>query len=952
LTSIRNLPAGSVSSLFQSGLSGGASLSSSAAGLSADLLGGLYAGKGAGAGTGLTSRLYAPTAPWSLTARPNPANTPELLGQAAKQAMSGGSLVNEDAAQLDLPNASSDYKKLFALYNGLNTLSQLAENARAKGVTASETAQLQKVFQRGVKEVLDYVESSRFDRLRLVQGEVNASTRAAAAGRVAATAYQTPPLVASNLNTASDALQGDVRFTLTIARINQTHTIDVDLSSVPSSERTLPRFVSEVNAQLEAEGLATRFETRRIPGQERTTTVGGKTVSLGKTPDSWALNLKMDSSEAVTLTPAATVPAIYIAQKAGNPDPDGKPSTKDAVLTNQMLKLQTGAESLAPPDPLNTSAPKVAGQVWSKTLDGALASVRSMQTLSDGSVLVLSDVTGELGGQRIRGDRDVVLQKFDSAGKLLFSRDLGASDEASGLSMAVADDGRIAIAGKIKGKLEGATNGSVTELKGDVSDSFVTVYNAAGEEAWTQRRGSVGDDEATHLAWDSAGKLYVAGNSTGGRSGLSGLGQSDVFLETYETGANNTVTYSAAAIAGDTGKDVARGLFIDGDNLYLASNDGGFGVIRRFDLSGGAPALAATRNIGSLGGGDLTGLGKAGGRIIVAGNAWSGDLSAGNVVRDYSGGKDGFVARLSTSLNPSGQDRLTYFGGTGEDTVTGVSIKADRVFLTGTTRADLPSLDKIGTVDGFVAEIDPSNGNIDWSRRFSGKDGFVAPSAIAVDPGGASVLDRLGLPTGAVNAADSLRLDAVSSVRVGDQLQVRGRLNGQKTTITVREGDTLTSFAERMGRALAGQADVRVMTVDGGRRLQVRPLTPRNVVELIAGPEGKDALKGLGLPEGVLRTTTVAKGGKMAPADGGYPIFGLKLNGKINLENAAEIGHSAAELAAAITVVRSAYRDLKDAATPSAVKAAQSAPAAAVPAYMQKQIANYQEALAKLTGSG
>jgi hypothetical protein len=142
------------------------------------------------------------------------------------------------------------------------------------------------------------------------------------------------------------------------------------------------------------------------------------------------------------------------------------------------------------------------------------------------------------------------------------------------------------------------------------------------------------------------------------------------------------------------------------------------------------------------------------------------------------------------------------------------------------------------------------------------------------------------------------------------------------------------------------------MTVDGGRRLQVRPLTPRNVVELIAGPEGKDALRGLGLPEGVLRTTTVAKGGKMAPADGGYPIFGLKLNGKINLENAAEIGHSAAELAAAITVVRSAYRDLKDAATPSAVKAAQSAPAAAVPAYMQKQIANYQEALAKLTGSG
>ena len=281
-----------------------------------------------------------------------------------------------------------------------------------------------------------------------------------------------------------------------------------------------------------------------------------------------------------------------------------------------------------------------------------------------------------------------------------------------------------------------------------------------------------------------------------------------------------------------------------------------------------------------------------------------------------------------------------------------MAIRGDRVFITGTSKADLPSLDKIGTVDGFVAEIDPVNGDIPWSRRFSGKDGIVSPSAIAVDTAGASVLDRLGLPTGTVNVADSLRVDAVSSVRAGDQFQVRSRLGGQKTTITIGEGDTLTTVAERMGRALAGQADVRVLTVDGGKRLQVRPLTARNVVELIAGPEGKDALKGLGLPEGVLRNTTIAKGGKLAPADGGYPIYGLKLNGKINLDDAKEIGHAAAELAAAITVVRSAYRDLKAAATPASVKAAQAAPAGAVPAYMQKQIANYQQALSKLTGSG
>ena len=951
MTSIRNLSALTVQSLVPTG--GSATLGSPAStGLSADLLSG---GQGAaGAGSAITSRRYAPTAPWALTAKPNPANDAALLSKAAKEVIGGASLINEDAAKLDLPKASADYKKLFALYNGINTLSQLVENAKSKSISKTDAAQLNKVFQKGVAEVVNYVETARFERLRLALGEVNGSLRATAAGRPAASSYQTPPLVATDVNGVSEALKGDVRFTMSITRIGQTKDIDIDLSSLPESERTLPKFVNLVNAQLQAEGLTTRFETQRIPGQERTTTVGGKTVSLGKTPDSWALKLKLDISETVTLTPAATVPAVYIAQKAGNPDPDGKPATKDGVLANQLLKFQTGPDSLSPPDTLQSQQGLADGQVWSKTIDSALSGVRSMQTLADGSVLILSDVTGEMGGQKVRGDRDVVLQKFDSAGKLLFSRDLGASDEASGMSMAVSDDGRIAIAGKLKGKLEGATTGVITETKGDVTDSFVTVYNSAGEEVWTQRRGSRGDDEATHLAWDSSGKLYVAGNSSTGRGGLAEIGQSDVFLETYATDADNKVTYSASAVVGDTGKDGARGLFIEGSDLYLASNDGGFGVVRRFDLSGGAPVLQSTRNLGSLRGGDLTGLGMANGRIIVVGNAYSGDLDISHVNNAYSGGKDGFVARLSASLNPSGQDRLTYFGGEGEDAITGVSIQDDRVFVTGTSKAAIPSLDKIGTVDGFVAEIDPVTGDTPWSRRFSGKDGFVSPSAIAVDTSGASILDRLGLPSGTLNVADSIRLDAVSSIRTGDQLKVRSRLNGPTTTITVQDGDTLTTLADRMKRAFGSQADVRVMTVDGGRRLQVKPATQRNVIELVAGPEGKDALKALGLTEGVLRTTNIAKGGKIVPGDGGYPIFGLKMNAKINLDNEVEINHAAAELAGAVNVMRSAYRELKDAATPAAVKAAEEAKAAGktqVPAYMQKQIANYQEALAKLTGS-
>ncbi|MFN7263734.1 MAG: hypothetical protein ACK5T5_02235, partial [Phenylobacterium sp.] len=462
---------------------------------------------------GVPARRYAPTAPWLPEARPNPANDSNLLSKAAKEALRGASFINEGAAKLDLPKASKDYKKLFALYNGLQTLSQLVEDAQSKVTSKTAAAELNRVFKKGVAEVVDYAKSAQFEAVRLSLGEVSSSAASTSAARTAAPAYQTPPLVATDQNAVSDALQGDVKFTMSIVRSGVTKNINVDLTSLAPADRTLPNFVNLVNTQLQAEGLTSRFESKRVPGQERTISAGGKTISLVKDPDSWALNLKLDASETVTLIPVTTVPAVYIAQKAGNPDPDGKPTTKDGVLTNQLLKFQTGPDTLSPPNVLQSSQGLVEGQVWSRSIDAALTSVRSMKTLADGSVLILSDVTSESSGQQIRGDRDVVLQKFDSAGKLLFSRDLGASDEAFGMSMAVAADGRIAIAGKVKGVLEGAKTGPISETKGDVTDSFVTVFNAAGEEVWTQRRGSVGDDEATHLAWDSSGKLYVAGNT-------------------------------------------------------------------------------------------------------------------------------------------------------------------------------------------------------------------------------------------------------------------------------------------------------------------------------------------------------------------------------------------------------------------------------------------------------
>src|SRR6188768_3151763 len=93
--------------------------------------------------TGLASsasgptKKVAPTAPWS---QPTAAAD---LSAAVKSALAGRKFVNENAAKLDLPGASEDYRKLFSLYQGLTSLSNVATQAGGKGVLDVDRARFE-----------------------------------------------------------------------------------------------------------------------------------------------------------------------------------------------------------------------------------------------------------------------------------------------------------------------------------------------------------------------------------------------------------------------------------------------------------------------------------------------------------------------------------------------------------------------------------------------------------------------------------------------------------------------------------------------------------------------------------------------------------------------------------------------------------------------------------------
>src|SRR5262249_18448634 len=157
--------------------------------------------------------------------------------------------------------------------------------------------------------------------------------------------------------------------------------------------------------------------------------------------------------------------------------------------------------------------------------------------------------------------RDIALLKYDSAGKLAFTHVLGASQSASGFSIAVSGDGKVAVAGSIEGALSGTT------AKGG-ADSIVSLFDASGKELWTARRGATGNDEADAIAFASDGSVVVAGKTASSLPGQIALGGTDAYVRGYSVAGLELFTREF----GSSGDDAATAL------LVRDNGSGGFDI--------------------------------------------------------------------------------------------------------------------------------------------------------------------------------------------------------------------------------------------------------------------------------------------------------------------------------------------------------------------------------------
>lgn len=831
--------------------------------------------------------------PWD-TRREQPTDEAAL-----KAALSGGALIQSKGRYFDLESVPSDHKKLFALYQGLSKLATLARHAADKQTVDGQLAALNDRFQAGLDEVTTYVRETKLDGVTLLRGTKRASVEATVAVPRSTASYVGATAQRGAFDAPIAGLAGDEVFTIAIKKSNATTNVTVDLGLMGSTPRTIDNIASFINDTLAGQGFITRFKREKLED------------------GSFGFKIQGVSTEQLTFSASASTPALYIAGTSGS----------GSEQAGQVLKLnETGA-----------AEPTLA---FSKRIEGERGAVNARATKVDsqGNAYVLGTTESDLSDDTLIGRKDVYLRKYDSTGKLLWSRLLGASEKAEGFALAIDGQDNVVIAGRVDGDL-------TSQAVGGGGDSFVTKFNARGEEIFTRQIAPLREDGASALTIGADGAIYVGGYTKAAMSaGLTYGGGADAFVTKLTAGGS--LLYHRQI--GGTGDERTQALALASDgSLLIASAENGRGILRKFDAGAGTGAATWSLDLGALNGGAIGAIAVDGNAIYVGGTTGNPSLDAGgtaSIAAPHNGGTDGFVMRIDDAGGSANAQYTTYIGTAGGDGIAGLAVKDGVVFAAGETRGALPGENRAGAVNGFAAKLDGASGNVDWLYQYGGRGGLSSAAAIAVDPNGTSVLGVLGLPRGTLDQTVSRLVTANSSVRAGTSFEIA--VDGKPARkIRIDATETLRSLALKINSVLLLNGKASLTRSSDGDKLKIEAKEGTSF-DLIAGPEGFDALTGLGLAPGKVINEGPKAETQSEDEAPQSKIIGLELDGRFGLATRKDAEEAVKEIDRALAQVRKAYRALT--LDPLLEKMKKPAPTGPAPAFLREQLANYAAGLQRL----
>lgn len=781
--------------------------------------------------------------------------------------LSGSTAIDLDDPQVNRNGDNVDYKNLFALHRGLGRMRELVSYVEEGKLGGAYAKMLNKRFQTMLQEVTGFANNLQLPGIDIVSGLKVKSVQSTVATpkpleKILPEHYGA--ILTDVREAAIPGLTGSETFTLSVATSTQSQDIAIDLSKI-SGTINVDSVVALLNEKLEAAEFNSRFVVNRA------------------SETSYGLKIDIANGEELSFaaTPGSETPALYVTGASG----------VGADGTGFLAKLED----------IDSGAPIQAFR--SEIATDQAEDARGVAVDSAGYVYVVGTSAGDIGGMVNQETPDAYLNKYDAAGQLVWSRLLGSTTEAAGFAVTVDADDNVIIAGQTRDKLsEVAYGGNL--------DTFVSKFDGDGRELWTRQAAPYADDAGLALTTDAAGNVFVAGYANSAlTSGVTHAGGADATLVKLDA-SGNTVWNKQF---GSSGQDFARAVAVDdAGGVYVAAESGGRAVVRKYDDGDLSQDPLWEADLGAFGGDDaLSGLAVgADGSLYVSGSTANAALN-GTIVQAASGGQDGFVAKVGSGGTV---DWLSYVGSAGDDQALGLTVRSDtgtdQIYLTGNTAGGFNGKTPIASLDGFVARLDET-GATQWVEQMTGAFSQRG-TGIAFDATGTDIVSRLGLPKGPVPAAPLAEVANLTSARAGMSFAIKVD-GGPAREISISADDSYGFLAFKINKVLGGKGYASMKSDIDGMRLTIEARDGGRI-DLLAGPEGLDALAPLGLRPATLfgdkAEYRLATADEEAANKKDERIFALGLGTDMDVLSKKAAADAGILLDNAMRLVRDAYQKL------------------------------------------
>lgn len=825
----------------------------------------------------------------------------------------------KDGSLGDLPDVQTAY----TTYKALDRLRILAESAAKPSTSSSERASLQKAFAQGLLDLQSFLGSADSDLVSLIFGSQTSNATSVTVKAPNSSGQVVGGGVSKTRDAALAGMTGNEVLQIKLTKGTTTETVTVDLSKTPQPP-TLDSVTAALNAAIAGTPATDASGNPVVDADGNPVSKWKSNFTVAKNDGKWGLVFNPSGNEKVAIDQVGGGDALMVASGE---------TAKDAATAARVYRVEDLAGSLswerlsklnAVDGNASAEAKAAAAAKASSTDDGdkdttvaAPTQAKAIATDAEGFSYVVGTTAGDVGTRISDGSDDLFLTKVDSEGKVVWQRSLGAAGSAEGAAVTIAANGDIVVAGTVSGAYNGGDDSQ--------TDMLVARYNIKGDQLSSTVIRQVGNETASAVTVGDDGSIYVAGKASTGRG--------DAFVAKLDSAGK----LQERRTIDSGGLDSVTSLAIDNDgNLLALTNEGGAATIRRIDSG------SLSNDLGSISLGTVTARAIAvsdTGEIAVVGTTST--AVSGTQVNGINGGQDAFVTRIDAAMSSAS---TTYIGTSATDQADSVTYLNGALYVGGRTAGDLSGT-KSGSVDGFVARIDAGTGSIDKISQWGMHSSTTEPVKISAVAGGSTVLGALGLNRGTLNDQESTTLFSQTSLQAGDQFTLRVD-GGATRTITIGKDETMATLAQKIQKITGTKATITTPRVNGQQTLKIQ-VKSGSKIELGSGAnEGKDALSKLGIDPVRLVSIKAPEADAPKVTPGGN--FSLGLATTLSLSDAKTAAVALSQIESALSMTQSAYRSLYWDSTKATL--VDGAITGGGTAYQQKQLANYQAALSRLTG--